>query len=198
MIETIHSFGYLGIFITIILEIGLLCFPLPADSLLFASGIMVEAGRMSFSVLYSVVVVASIIGGHLGYFIGQKFGKYRLQHNPVFTIDEAHFQKAHDFFERFGAVAIIFSRFVPIVRTFLSPTLGIIGYNKYNFAFYNALSSFLWATIVIFTGFFVGKRFPHLIEYVEMLLIAATVLVALPFVYEAIRRAIHKRKNKKS
>lgn len=194
MIETIHSFGYLGIFITIILEVGLMCFPLPADSLLFASGIMVEAGRMDLTILFTTVVIASIIGGHLGYWLGQKFGKERLKHNPIFTIDEAHFQKAHDFFERYGAIAILVSRFVPVVRTFLSPTLGVLRHNKYDFAFYNALGSVVWASIVILAGYFIGRVFPKLIDYVEIIMIIAIVVVAAPFVYEAIRRTIHKRK----
>jgi membrane-associated protein len=196
MIETIHSFGYLGIFVTIILEVGLMCFPLPADSLLFASGILVEAGKLDLTILFTVVVIASITGGHLGYFIGQKFGKERLKNNPIFTIDEAHFQKAHDFFDRYGAIAILVSRFIPIVRTFLSPTLGIVKYNKYDFALYNALGSLLWASIVILAGYFIGRIFPRLIDYVEIILILAIVVVAVPFVVEAIRRAINKKKTR--
>lgn len=196
MIHIIHSFGYLGVFVTIILEVGLLCFPLPADSLLFTSGVLIEAGKMNLSILYSVVVVASIVGGHIGYFIGQKFGKERLKNNPIFTIDEAHFQKAHDFFERYGALAILVSRFVPIVRTFISPILGIVQYDKYSFALYNAIASLLWSSIIILAGFFIGRLFPNLIHYLEIIVMVAVVIVAAPFVIEAIRRAIHK--NRKS
>lgn len=195
MIETIHSFGYLGIFITIILEIGFMIFPLPADSLLFASGVLAEAGKMNLFTLFSITLVASILSGHIGYFLGKTFGKDRLRHNRFFSIDEAHFNKAHNFFEKYGAVALIFSRFIPIVRSFISPTLGIVSYNKYSFAMYNVVASIIWSATVLMLGYMFGRVFPQLLHYIEIMMIIAFVASALPFAYSAIVKTIHKRKN---
>lgn len=194
MIETIHSFGYLGIFITIIIETGFFGFFLPADSLLFASGILVTTGRMNLIVLFSVVVVASVLGGHLGYYIGKTFGKDRIRHNNFFSIDEEHFHRAEVFFQKYGALAILVSRFTPIVRTFISPTLGIVRYDKYKFAMYNLIASLLWASSVILSGIVLGNMFPNLVHYLELIVIVGVVVACLPVVVKAIQKALDRRK----
>lgn len=195
MIETIHGFGYLGIFITIVLEVGLFVFFLPADSLLFASGILVTSGALKLSILFTTVVLASTLGGHLGYYIGKTFGKDKIRHNRFFSIDEEHFHKAEIFFAKYGALAILVSRFVPIVRTFLSPTLGIIRYDKYKFATYNFFGSVLWAGSVILSGVILGNIFPHLVDYLEMIVVVGVTVACLPVVIKAAQRALHKRKH---
>lgn len=192
MIETIHSFGYLGIFITIVAEIGIFAFFLPADSLLFASGILVSAGKLQLSILFTTVVMASIVGGHLGYYIGREFGKDRIRRNKFFSIDEEHFHKAELFFKKYGAFAILISRFVPIVRTFLSPTLGIVRYDKYKFAMYNALGSIFWAGCVIFSGIILGNVFPNLVHYLELIVIVGVTIACLPFIIQIIQKTFKK------
>jgi membrane-associated protein len=192
MTETIIAFGYAAIFINIVLEIGLFIFPLPADSLLFTAGILVEAGKLDLYILLSVVMVASIFGGHLGYYIGKKFGRERIKHNRFFTIDEAHLHRAERFFDRFGPLAIIVSRFVPIVRTLISPTLGIINYDKYKFATYNTIASVVWAVSIIWAGMVVGKMFPNFIKYTEFVVLTAVFVVSLPLIYPAVKKAFSK------
>jgi membrane-associated protein len=192
--QIIHTFGPIGILLNMIGEIGLFLFPLPGDSLLFTLGILVESGKFTLSTVLSVSIVGSILGGHVGYFLGKKLGKEKIKHNKFLTIDELHFQKTVKFFEKYGAFAIIFSRFVPVVRTFISPTLGIINYNKYKFITYNAIASVIWPCTLIWLGIVIGRTFPDFIKYTEFIVLSAVLLFIIPIAYKVIHKEIHKRK----
>jgi membrane-associated protein len=192
--QIVHNFGPIGILLTLIGEIGLFLFPLPGDTMLFTLGILVQSSKVTLSTVLSVSIVGSIVGGHVGYFLGKKLGKEKIKNNKFLTIDELHFQKTVKFFEKYGAFAIIFSRFVPVVRTFISPTLGIINYNKYKFITYNAIASVIWPATMIWLGIVIGKAFPDVIKYTEMIVLSAILVFIIPISYKVIYKEIHKRK----
>jgi membrane-associated protein len=186
----IEGYGLMGIFLTLVLETGLFMFFLPGDTLIFAAGIFVENGTLSLSTTFSVIFVASVFGGHVGYFVGKKMGLEKMRHNKFFSIDAAHVEKSQEFFKKYGPAAIIVSRFVPIVRTFISPTLGILHYNKYKFALYNLLASLLWASSLLWLGITVGKFFPNLVRYTEYVVLSALLVFLIPVVIKVIVRNV--------
>ena len=72
----IIQFGYLGLFLTIFAESGLLIgFFLPGDSLLFAAGLLASKGIFNISILLIGIFLAAIIGDSVGYAFGKKIGR---------------------------------------------------------------------------------------------------------------------------
>jgi membrane-associated protein len=191
----LQTYGLLGVFITLILEVGLFVFPLPADSIIFATGILIEANYFNLTNAYFTIFFASIISGHLGYFIGKKFGIEKIKHNKIFSVDEKHIEKTKEFFKKYGAIAIIFSRFIPIIRNLISPILGVINYNKYNFAFYNFLASVLWPAAILWLGITFGKIFPNILKYIEYILLTTILVSTIPIIYKIIIKSL-RNKNK--
>lgn len=184
MLEIIHDFGYLGVFLTIFLEVGLMIFPLPGDTLLFTTGILSDSGRLDYFTLLLVCTTASIISGHVGYFIGSKLDKETLLNNKIYKIKDSHLHKTEKFFEDYGIYAIIFSRFVPIVRNFLSQILGIINYDKRKFFIANIIASIIWPLVIVTAGKVFGRMFPNLVTYAEILMVIILVVLVLPFIVE--------------
>jgi membrane-associated protein len=184
MLETIQHFGYLGIFLTIFLEIGLMIFPLPGDTLLFTTGIISMSGALDYKTLILVSVFASFLSGHLGYFIGTKINRNNLLNNRIYKVKEHQLSKTEKFFEKYGVFAILFSRFVPIVRNFISQLMGIIKYEKKHFFWANLGASILWPTTIITLGYLLGKMFPNLVVYAEYSMAVVLVILALPVIYE--------------
>jgi membrane-associated protein len=195
--QIIHTFGAIGIFLTLIAEIGLFLFPLPGDTLLFTIGILVQSDKLDLRIILPISILGSMIGGHVGYFLGKKLGKEKIKHNKFLTIDEAHFEKTIKFFNKYGAFAIIISRFVPVVRTFISPTLGMIHYNKYKFITYNTIASILWVAAMIWLGVVIGKIFPNVIKYTEMIVLSAMLIFIIPIAYKVISKELALRRNRK-
>jgi membrane-associated protein len=184
MLELIHHFGYLGIFTTIFLEIAFMIFPLPGDTLLFTLGIVSESGMLNYKFLLFISIFASFLSGHVGYFIGTKINRDILLDNKIYKIKDSHLHKTEKFFERYGFYAIMLSRFVPIVRNFISQLMGIIKYDKKHFFWANLLASIIWPLTIISLGYVFGKMFPKLIVYAEYGMVLVLFVLSFPVLHE--------------
>ncbi|MFZ1019620.1 MAG: DedA family protein, partial [Minisyncoccia bacterium] len=119
----ITTYGYLGIFVIIFLESGLF-FALPGDSLLFTAGLLASVYGFNLSFLIFIIFLATFLGGLGGYEIGVYLEKLRTFSFFRKILKQEHINKAHQFFIKYGKSAIVFSRFVPVVRTFTPIVAG--------------------------------------------------------------------------
>lgn len=177
-------------------ETGLFAgFFLPGDSLLFLAGIysrdlienftFIESDIINVTLLSVLVAVAGILGNMMGYWFGAKSGYYLYNKEDSFWFKKKYLIQSKDFFERFGGKAIIFARFLPIVRTFAPIVAGIVTMDKKKFMFYNIVSSFLWSFVLIFSGhylygWFLEKYDIDLKEHIELIVIGIIILSTLP------------------
>ncbi len=184
MLEIIHNFGYTGLFVTIFAEIGAMMFFLPGDTLIFGSGMLAETGAMHFLGTIFLIFTSSALAGHFGYFVGTKIDRETLINNKYYKIKDAHLEHTEKFFAKYGALAIVASRFVPIVRNFISQICGLLKYNRRKFFIYNLIASFIWPAITVSLGFYFGKMFPNLVVYMEYFMVIMIAIVALPFILE--------------
>lgn len=185
------TYGYVGIFIIVFLESGIF-FALPGDSLLFTAGLLATGAGLRLPILIPLIFVATFLGGLAGYHIGiniKKLNGYKLFRK---ILNPEYIQKANHFFEKHGQPAVILSRFVPVVRTFV-PIVAGITHMKYSlFIRYSIISSILWSVIVTLLGFFLGKAFPQIQDYVQYFIIGIIFVSFIPVVIEWIRE--HKAK----
>src|SRR5690606_19545104 len=96
------------------------------------------------------------------------------------------------FFEKHGGRAIIFARFLPIIRTFAPIIAGIANMNIKKFMFYNIISSFLWAYSLIFAGHYLYRYllYNHQIDlthYIEYIILIIVLVTTDPLVMKAIK-----------
>jgi membrane-associated protein len=101
--------------------------------------------------------------------------------------------QSKDFFERYGGKAIIFARFLPVVRTFAPIVAGIVTMDKKKFMFYNILSSFLWSFTLIFSGhylygMFLDKFDIDLKHHIEKIVIAIILISTFPVFLKMIKK----------
>ncbi|OGI61226.1 hypothetical protein A2814_00455 [Candidatus Nomurabacteria bacterium RIFCSPHIGHO2_01_FULL_38_19] len=183
----ITTYGYVGIFIIVFLESGIF-FALPGDSLLFTAGLFASAFGMNIVFLVALIFVATFLGGLTGYEIGVYLTKLEQFKFLKKILKKEHIDKAHKFFERHGLFAIIFSRFVPIVRTFVPIVAGIARMHYLTFVKYSIISSFLWSFIVTLLGYFLGQAFPVIKNYLSLITILVVLVSLLPIVFEMTRK----------
>jgi membrane-associated protein len=161
-----------GLFIGVILPGG--------DSLLFAVGVMIGAGVIDFPIWLACILISisAVIGDQLGYFIGRKAGPaiFKRPDSKFFSQDNA--VRAQKFFEKYGAKAVIFAHFVPVMRTFIPVAAGV-GKMKYSYYLrYNIIGALSWGLIVPLLGFFLGS-----ITFIsENVILVTLVLVAISFI----------------
>jgi membrane-associated protein len=182
----INAYGYLGIFVIIFLESGLF-FALPGDSLLFTAGLFASAYNFNLFFLISIIFLATFLGGLGGYQIGVYLEKLRKYIFFRKILRQDYIDRAYQFFIKYGKSAIVFSRFVPIIRTFTPIVAGIVRVPYKFFIKYSLISSVLWATTVTLVGYFLGRAFPVIKDYLWVMAIMVVLVSLLPIVFEMIR-----------
>jgi membrane-associated protein len=198
--------GLLVVLFIVFAETGLLAgFFLPGDSLLFLAGIYSKTlmQQISFGndfinvVLLAVfVAVSGILGNMFGYWFGAKSGNFLFSRNDNFFFKKKYLYDAQEFFEKYGSKAVIFARFIPIVRTFVPVIAGIVSMEKKKFMFFNILGSFLWSFTMIFAGHYLYELFLKkfqidLKHYIEYIVIGIVLVTTLPVIFKFLKKKVH-------
>jgi membrane-associated protein len=160
VIALYHTWIYAILFVVIFAETGLVVTPfLPGDSLLFAIGALAAVdttGTLRAPVLWALVCAAAILGNTSNYAIGRAIGP-RAFSGRLRLLTPEHLRSTEAFFARHGAVTILLSRFVPLLRTF-APFVAGVGRMRYGtFQAWNILGGLAWGTLFIWGGFLFGN-----------------------------------------
>ncbi|MEJ7829267.1 MAG: VTT domain-containing protein [Segetibacter sp.] len=190
-------------------ETGLLAgFFLPGDSLLFVAGIysdklaneVIVSGNefVDLLILLILISVAGILGNFVGYWFGKKSGPFIYQRKDTFFFRKKYLNQAHEFYEKHGGTAIVFARFLPIIRTFAPVIAGVVDMDKKKFTYYNIVGSIAWVFSMLLAGHFLQKiilsQFGFdLKEHLEVIVLGIVLVTTLPVLIKIFSRS--KRKN---
>lgn len=159
LLDLLGVYVYFGLFFIIFAEVGLAVgFFLPGDSLLVVTGLMAKTlpDKLNIYLVLVAFLSGSIIGDSTGYWTGRFMGKSLFKREDSFIFKPSRVEKAHTFFEKYGAKTIILARFVPIVRTFAPMVIGASGMSYTKFAPYSILGGLLWISSMVLAGYFLG------------------------------------------
>jgi membrane-associated protein len=188
----ITTFGLLGLLAIVFAECGLLIgFFLPGDSLLFVGGLVASGGLTGVRfvplwVLLIVVPLAAIAGNLVGYWIGYRAGPAIFSKPDSRLFRAEYVEKAHDFFEKYGARTILLARFVPIVRTFATVMAGASRMNFRLYAIYSVIGGILWGAGVTALGYWLGQVV-WIRDNIELFAIGIVAVSVIPVVLEIMR-----------
>jgi len=183
-------------------ETGLLFgFLFPGDTLLIITGLLTFQGVIDIWILWVCLAIslAAFLGGEVGYLIGHKAGPriFERKESGFFSIENV--RRTNGFFERFGGLAVIVARFVPIVRTFAPVAAGVGHMNYRKYSLYNAAGALLWGSGLTFAGYLLGYIPPlsdFVTKYIDLILLGAVALAVIPTVYRYIQSSIKARKKR--
>ena len=177
------TWTYAILFAIVFVETGLVVMPfLPGDSLLFAAGAFASRGSLNPVLLTLLLSLAAVLGDTVNYWIGRYFGP-RVFKSDSRLLNKRYLERAQEFYERHGGKAIVFARFVPIVRTF-APFVAGVGCMHYpRFLFYNVTGGVAWITLFVWAGYFFGN-IPTVEKHFELVIFAIIGLSVVPMVIE--------------
>ncbi|WP_246139973.1 DedA family protein [Protaetiibacter larvae] len=188
-------------------ETGLLVgFILPGDTLLIITGLLTFTGTMTASGtgiqipiwwVCLAIALAAFLGGEAGYLIGHKAGPRIFERKDSGLFSKENVLRTNKFLERWGAIAIVLARFVPIVRTFAPVAAGVGHMNYRKYSLYNAVGAFIWGAGLTFAGFLLGYFEPiadFVVEYIDIILLAAIALAVIPTVFHYVQSVLKARK----
>jgi membrane-associated protein len=183
IVRDYRTWTYLIIFLIIFAETGFVVTPfLPGDSLLFAVGALIAKGDtgLNIYIMALLLIAAGISGNTVNYFLGSFLGpKVFKPGNRILKIE--YYNKTKDYFNKKGGNMLIFSRFMPIFRTF-APFVAGIGKMKFvHFTYYNVVGGVLWIVSFLGIGFIFGNIsiIKNNFTYVMLVIIVLTLLPAI-------------------
>jgi membrane-associated protein len=184
--QNIIQYGGLALLLFIIFaETGLFFgFFLPGDSLLFVAGLLSTSKYIDQPVwmLIILLVIAAFSGTTVGYYFGRWAKKYFKAKDDNLFYKPRYIEMARDFYKRYGMMAFIVGRFLPIVRTFVPILAGIVKIEVKKFLFYNLLGATLWIATLVMAGHWLGNMFPSLIDNVEIIIVTLIIVTAIPVI----------------
>lgn len=188
LIALIKTFGYLGLFAIVFAESGLFFgFFFPGDSLLFTAGLLASQGFLNIWILVPLIMAGAILGDSVGYWFGAKVGPKIFTREDSFFFHKRHVERTHNFYLKYGAKAVVFARFVPIVRTF-TPILAGVGTMPYGtFLKWNIIGGVLWGAGVTLSGYFLGATIPDIEAYLLPIVLGIIVASFIPIVVELVK-----------
>ncbi|MEK7104422.1 MAG: VTT domain-containing protein [Patescibacteria group bacterium] len=188
----IQTIGYLGIFLIIFAESGLFFgFFLPGDTLLFTAGLLASQGYFDITLLVLLVTFGAVLGDQIGYLFGKKIGPKIFTRDDSFFFKKRYITDAENFYKKHGKKAIVFARFIPVVRTFIPILAGVGNMHYKTFVSYNILGGLFWGAGVTLAGYFLGQKIPGIDKYLIPILLLIVFVPMLPtlfsFIYNKIK-----------
>ena len=189
LLERLGGWSMWGAAAIVFAECGLLIgFFLPGDSLLFTVGLFQHEGYVPHPlwVVCLVLSFAAFAGNVTGYEIGRKAGPAIFDRPGSKLLTPKRVEQTRQFFERYGARAIILARFVPVVRTFITLAAGAGAMARHTFFVFSAIGAVLWASGITLLGYALGGV-QLIADNLELGLLLLVVLSLIPVGIEALR-----------
>ena len=180
------------LFLIVFAETGLVVTPfLPGDSLLFAAGALGASGALDARVAAVTLITAAVLGNTVNYAIGRLAGARVIllaQTEPRWRrwINPDYIARAHAFFDRHGGKAIVLTRFMPIVRTFVPFVAGVAEMPYASFTFYNVTGGVAWVAVCLGAGYLFGNV-PIVKDNFSLVAIGIVIVSLLPMLVEYAR-----------
>ena len=186
---------YTPLFLIVFIETGLVFFPfLPGDSLLFAAGVFsADGGGLHLWATLVVFIAAAILGNTSNYWISRFFGKRIIDSGKVKSLTPERMAKLDGFFEKYGGLTIVITRFMPFFRTFAPFVAGMGHMNFAKFTFFNAVGGISWVCLFVLTGYFFGG-IPFVQEHFEVIVLGIVAVSVAPAFIGAVKAALESRK----
>lgn len=166
--NTMNSLGYLGIGLLMFLEN--LFPPIPSELIMPLAGFTVSRGEMQFFPAVLAGVVGTILGAFPWYYAGKFFGEERLRdladkYGKWITVSGKDIDKANNWFNRYGGLAVFLCRLVPGVRTLISLPAGLNNMPLIPFIIYSTIGTALWVSLLTGAGYLLGDHYDLVDEY---------------------------------
>jgi membrane-associated protein len=187
LIQQYGVWVYAILFAIIFAETGLVVTPfLPGDSLLFVAGALAAVGGINVHLIVLTLTLAAILGNTTNYAIGHWLGRTFFREKGSRWLNPEYLERTHAFYEKHGGMAVVISRFIPIIRTYVPFVAGLGAMTPARFTAYNVAGAVAWVASLAYAGYFFGN-IPWVKENLTFIIVGIVAVSVLPVVVAAIR-----------
>ena len=172
----INNFGYFGMFLGMVLEAVIIV--IPSELILSTGGILASQGIFNFWITFLVGLLGSVFCAIVIYFMGY-FGGYPFvkKYGKYFFMKEESITKSDSWYKKYGLIASLIGRNIPIVRTLISLPIGIARLPFTRFVIYTTIGSIPWTFVFVYVGYSLGSNWTIIKNYTDKLKVPIIVLL---------------------
>lgn len=195
--EMIGKGGLVALILIIFAETGLLVgFFLPGDSLLITAGVLTNPANpqhlpaLNIWEVCILLSIAAIVGDQTGFVLGRKAGDRVWEWPDGRFYKKRYMEEARDFYLRYGPMAVVAARFIPIMRTFVPFAAGGCRMPYRKFVFWNIFGGILWIWSLMWAGYYLGGT--PLAKSLDRIIVIVIFVSFLPMVFGFVKRMLRK------
>ena len=159
-VALIQATGYSGVVILMALQSA--CIPLPSEVIMPLAGLVLAHSQLDLMVLATLASLASNLGSIPAYWVGAKGGRPMVERYGSYLLLSRHdLDRVDGFFTRFGSLAVLIGRMLPIIRTFIAFPAGVAKMNQVKFHVYTFIGSWPWCYALAWIGMKLGAQFQN-------------------------------------
>jgi membrane protein DedA with SNARE-associated domain len=184
--DVVRDLGLPGVFALMTAESA--CIPIPSEATMLFAGFNVHQGEFSLFAATAAGVLGNLVGSWIAYAVGY-YGRLEVleKHGKWLHIRKSSIERADRWFERYGDWAVLFSRMLPIVRTFISLPAGVARMPFWRFTLFTVLGCIPWVFLLTFVGDQVGARWHEWKDALHYVDYAVAALIVVGIVYLVVR-----------
>lgn len=170
-----------GIAAVLLLMVAESCgFPFPSEVIMPTAGLLVATGHMNFAAAVLAGTVGNLLGSLAAFGLAARFGEpLLLGPGKWIGIRAHHLQIADGWFRRWGLLAVLIGRVLPVVRTYISFPAGLARIDLVRFSLLTFIGALPWVTALTLVGYTLGKNYDRVSGPIEKAAIVLAVLVAV-------------------
>jgi membrane protein DedA with SNARE-associated domain len=174
----IASYGLLAVFV---LMVGESCgFPFPSEIIMPTAGLLAAAGHLNLVAVIFAGAAANLVGSLIAYGVAARFGEpLLLGPGRYIGIRPHHLEAADGWFRRWGLLAVLVGRVLPVVRTYISFPAGLARIDLARFSILTFVGALPWCAALAIVGYALGRNYDRISGPLEKSAIVIALLVAV-------------------
>lgn len=146
--------------VIVLMAVQSACIPIPSEVILPFAGAALAHSQMQLVLLATLASLASNLGSIPAYWVGARGGRAMVERYGSWLLLSRHdLDRVDQFFLRFGSVAVLLGRMLPIIRTFIAFPAGVAKMNQVKFHLYTFVGSWPWCYVLAYVGMTLGDKF---------------------------------------
>jgi membrane protein DedA with SNARE-associated domain len=187
--------GYGGVALLMAIESA--CIPLPSEIIMPFAGYLVSTGELSLIGVATAGAIGCNLGSIPAYALGQYGGRAAVvRYGRYVLMSGDDLDRAERFFARFGGLAVLIGRLLPVVRTFIAVPAGVARMNHWRFHIYTFVGSWPWCFVLAWLGMKLGENWrddptlSNILHRMDFVIVGVGVAAVAWFVWHRLKHRV--------
>ena len=176
----VAAYGLVAVFVLMVFES---CgFPFPSEVVMPTGGLLAATGHLPGGLVAVIIVgaVANLVGSLIAYLLAARFGEpLLLGPGRYIGIRRHHLEMADGWFRRWGLLAVLIGRVLPVIRTYISFPAGLARIDLLRFSVLTFVGALPWCAALALVGYELGRNYDRISGPIEKAAIVVAALVAI-------------------